>query len=553
MLTGGLTASRTHASQDAIALLDKAQAAMIWYYSIGNEHAQERTPAERYREQISAVELLQAAALLHSFEEDNQTELAARLLPMLPRFRLAPEELFELNELLGNTVLRELVEIETPYIAHIPVEAARFRAQGLNNAERVVLAQEPTTALEVMRAIDVLSVLGRPQLVRHYLRRFLAGEYEFTPEEAANIVEAIGVRRLMQLAFHPEFATLGQEVVMKLTGGEQNEILVDTFVHSAERRLNAMQGVRVPANTAPFAGSSIISETLIWQSKSDGRRVILSGHPQMASALQTANLFLSDDYRAEVATTCRELLRLAAELPDVEFVIVDARTASPPVGDFVQMMRQHPRMADIPIAILGETEQHRNTLTQLDWRDFANPFRTSLSITYPRPTDAEAALWIRDDLLERTAAIRQQTHASDRLEMAKQALRYLREIKLAELESGIKIYHFVDFDAVVLNAMQSDVRFREGLELAAVVRSPALQWAIYDMAANAIYPMWVRELAGDAFEEHVQRFGVLLRGPQIQRLYDRYNASEFESVESQELLSRMIDVVVLSYRTARGG
>ena len=132
--------------------------------------------------------------------------------------------------------------------------------------------------------------------------------------------------------------------------------------------------------------------------------------------------------------------------------------------------------------------------------------------------------------------------------MAKQALRWLREIKLAELETGTKIYHFTDFDAVVLNAMLSDVRFREGLELAAVVRSPVLQWAIYDMAANAIYPMWVRELAGAAFEESIERFGVLLRGPQIQRMYDRYNASEHESTESQELLGRLLDAVVEAVR-----
>jgi len=63
------------------------------------------------------------------------------------------------------------------------------------------------------------------------------------------------------------------------------------------------------------------------------------------------------------------------------------------------------------------------------------------------------------------------------------------------------------------------------------------------MAANVIYPMELREQAGKTFEESVARFGVLLRGAQIQRLYDRYNQSEHEPKESQELLSRLIDVV----------
>jgi hypothetical protein len=105
------------------------------------------------------------------------------------------------------------------------------------------------------------------------------------------------------------------------------------------------------------------------------------------------------------------------------------------------------------------------------------------------------------------------------------------------------IYHFDDFDAVVLNALHSERRVEEGLALAAVVKSSALQSAIYDLAANAVYPMALRNQAGDAFEESVERFGILLRGAQIQRLYDRYNQSEHEEKESQKLLGRLIDVV----------
>jgi hypothetical protein len=130
-----------------------------------------------------------------------------------------------------------------------------------------------------------------------------------------------------------------------------------------------------------------------------------------------------------------------------------------------------------------------------------------------------------------------------RLTQAKQALDWLREIKLAELESGQKIYHFDDFDSIVLDAMHSERRFESGLKLAAVVKSAAVQSAIYEMAANAVYPMEVRNQAGEAFEQSIERFGILLRGNQIQRLYDRYNQSEVEPKESQELLSRLIDAV----------
>jgi hypothetical protein len=184
----------------------------------------------------------------------------------------------------------------------------------------------------------------------------------------------------------------------------------------------------------------------------------------------------------------------------------------------------------------------RNTMTRFEQRNPGSPFQSSLSLNYPRVASAESAQWVVEDLLEKTADGRRQT-AAERLVQAKQALVWLREIKEAELESGVKIYHFDDFDTVVLDAMRSERRLKEGLELAAVVKSPVVQSALYDWAANGLYPIELRELAVQAFERSVETFGVLLRGPQVQAMYDRYNRSEFEEKESQELLGRLIDVV----------
>ena len=891
VFTVGLTPPRSCAAElSAVqkeALLDKAEAALIWFYTLGDEVAMNRTPSEKYREHISPMELIQSAALLHSFGESEQTALAEKLLLILPYYRLTPDEMFEIHDILGETELRELAEIETPDLAKISVEAQRFRRDMLNNVEKIVLYQEPTTALELMKAVDVLSGVGRAVFVRHYLRRLLAGTPVLTPEESAKIVETIGTQKLMQIAIHPEFVPLGKEAVAKIidsakehwqdeeriaealrefveeSGGRSQEAggkepatvspqtlpalkilwkgdqlsvqqvfeklatiedeaeadqlvavllslrrdmkealaaalgasngrlryhaarglaasvtpqetfllyqfvfnsdvpeeeraavknilqqrrislpsqeqaaailfergtdyfekrrplridgegnvpfwrwefstrlygtdaegigyrsfenIEDAYLHfaveyyiqsdmvipktSANRKEYALtlqmvlleysiyrfspgtplltvidhienttaiqidtisdweqllkkslennrfvaatfairrlaeqgntdllqtnsfqstngkprlmvqaviapnRNVRFAALEAimkltgtpatqspalePYAGSSLVADTLVWFSQSDGESVLLSGHPQMATAVQTANLFLglapeNNKYKTDVATTCRDLFRLAAASPDVEMIVVDARTPQPPVGEFVQRMRQDARTAEIPIAILSnDARDHnpnvntfqRNTMTEFDRRNPDSPFRTSLSLTYPLLANEESARWVHDDLIQKTADGRRQTAAEERLEMAKQALRWLRDIKLAELSTGTKIYHFEDFDAVVWNALHSERRVLEGLQLASVVKSSALQAAIYEMAANVVYPIWLREQAAEAFEESIERFGILLRGQQIQRLYDRYNASEFEPIESQKLLSRLIDVV----------
>ena len=935
LLTGSFTPFRSSAAElsrsQKAELLDKAQAALIWFYTLGDEMVMNRIPAQKYREQIAPIELIQAAALLHSYREAEQTSLAEKLLLILPYYKLTPEEMFEIYDLLGDTDLPDLAEIQTSDLGRISVEANRFRTESLNNAEKVVLLQEPATALELFKAVDVLSVVGRPVLVRHYLRKFLrGGQYAASPEESAKIVETIGTQKLMQLSISPDFVPLGKEAVAKIIDeakkhwqddakiaealketnwfttkagdtkagndtkagmersamtvqirpeakpalnvlwkgdhlsvqqvfdklatiedekeadqltaillslrqdmkealaavlvfnsrpeegfyassnlryyaarglaasvtpqesfllyeflfyrkqfgeelsaaerekAEQEEKLFDAkrasvrnilqqrriavpsqeqaakilfdramdyfehrrplrtdadgnvsfwawvpegegkgkilyysvpdvetaykrFAHvyylqcvkvvppkSAKRELyglynniayfeyvghyvavygfdslnvglgqthiisiddsdgelfirtslerncfyaakTAIKSIQVigqedfsnvvssnicpyslkstngkprtlvqatvstnrsvrfaaletimnltlpgtaqstapsPALLSPFAGSSHVADTLVWFSKSEGQKVILSGHPQKASAIQTANLFLGLGYKTDIATTCRELFERAAASPDVEAVFVDVRTGQPPVGEFVQMMRQDARTAEIPIAILSDSPGggappllRRTTMTQFDRRSPDNPFRTSLSLTYPRLADEKSAQWVLNDLLDKTgsktAEDKERGGVSPpvRLEQAKQALGWLREIKLAELETGQKIYHFDDFDSVVLDALHSEVRVHEGLLLAAVVKSAALQSAMYEMAANAVYPMPLRTEAGGAFEESVERFGILLRGVQIQRLYDRYNQSESEPKESQELLGRLIDAV----------
>jgi CheY-like chemotaxis protein len=382
----------------------------------------------------------------------------------------------------------------------------------------------------------------------------LSSEYDFNPSELEQLLQMSLEKNCFYAATCAiDLLTTCGVNLLKSKNGKPRTLVEATVAKDRGVRFTALETIMSLAPKEPFAGSSLVAESLIWFAKSEGEKVVLSGHPQMASANQTASLFLGLGYKTEVATTCRELFERAAASPDVEVVVVDARTSQPPVGEFVQAMRQDARTANIPIAILSDESSpgdlrppllrvRRNEMTQFDRRSPDNPFRTSLSLTYPRLADEKSAQWVLDDLLEKTADGRRQT-AEERLEQAKQALEWLRAIKLAELSGGQKIYHFDDFDSVVLEALRSEVRVQEGLQLATVVKSVAVQSALYEMAANAVYPMELRNQAGEAFEQSIDRFGILLRGQQIQRLYDRYNQCESEPKESQDILGRLLDVV----------
>jgi len=268
-------------------------------------------------------------------------------------------------------------------------------------------------------------------------------------------------------------------------------------------RFVALETIMSIESAKPFAGSSLVADTLVWFSKSEGEKTMLSGHPQMATAMQTANLFLGLGYKTDVATTCRELFEKAAATPDVEVVFVDVRTTQPPVGEFVQMMQKDARTANIPIAVLGEDSRRQ---TADGNRGATAPLAGSL--TYPRLANEEAAHWVLNHLLSSAVC---RLPSDTRLEQAKQALVWLREIKLAELESGAKVYHFENFDSVVLDALNSERRVKEGLVLASVVKSAQIQSILNEMATNAVYPMWLREEASEALEESIERFGRLRR------------------------------------------
>ncbi|GHT24359.1 hypothetical protein FACS189419_09270 [Planctomycetales bacterium] len=155
-------------------------------------------------------------------------------------------------------------------------------------------------------------------------------------------------------------------------------------------------------------------------------------------------------------------------------------------------------------------------------------------------TIRQAAAWLYNDLTAKTGYV--PVEPKVRVEQARKALVWLKEI-VEESRQGRKIYHFDDLESAVLDALQSPIRLPEGLELAAAIKSAVMQKAIYEIAANAVNSMPVRNTAEAAFELSVKTHGVLLRGREVQAVYDRYNASEHEPKESQELLNRLIDIV----------
>lgn len=336
--------------------------------------------------------------------------------------------------------------------------------------------------------------------------------------------------------------------------GKPRPLVLAAAAPSRRVQFAALETIMSLKPETPFAGSSLVAESLVWFSHAEGRPVIVSAHPKQSVAAKTAGHFIACGYQGEVAMTGRDALRQAADSPDVEMMVIDLRCREPSVPNLVQQMRTDRRTHDIPIAVLTDDGKAldaaesqaslspRPAMEKIERLDPDNPFGFSIALIYPPVRDDRWAQWIRDDLFEKTGV--RTVPGKIRLEQARQALRWLKEIlESARKGTGPKIYHFEELEDTVRRALMSDVRIVQGLELASVIKSGTMQDAIYAVASNDLQPMELRRKAAECFKQSLDTYGILLRGAQVRNLYDQYNASEFKPVETQQLLGSMIDLI----------
>ncbi|MDR1480258.1 MAG: hypothetical protein LBJ00_15080 [Planctomycetaceae bacterium] len=326
-------------------------------------------------------------------------------------------------------------------------------------------------------------------------------------------------------------------------------------IAAPDRRLRfaALETIMQLNPNSAYQGSSLVAETLVWFARAEGRKIVVVIHPNLSEASRLAGYFIPLGYANELAANCRRGFMLAAESPDVELVVIDLANQDQAASAFAQILRKDNRTHDIPVAIYkGKPQKKTKTfqgnpntleLQSMQMIDRLTPnasFVNSFSQIYPQPANDEITRFIEADLMRKTGAIH--VPAEIRVEQAKKAVNWIKQTITSE-QTGQKIYKYENLEEIVSRAVNNCNNIISGLEIAAELKSANMQSAIYNSAADATLPLTTRQKAAQLFEKSIKKHGILLRGKQVQYLYDRYNASEFETKESQDLLSRIIDVV----------
>ena len=154
----------------------------------------------------------------------------------------------------------------------------------------------------------------------------------------------------------------------------------------------------------------------------------------------------------------------------------------------------------------------------------------------PMPCDKESGNWAVRSLFEKTAP--EQVPADLRLKQAKAAVQMLTHL----LSTRPALYSVDDLDLLIKRLLAKPEFLSETLALSTIVASPVVQNLLIDLIGDIRFSTEIRRRALVAFEQNLNKNGSLLRGPDIIRMYDRYNASETEDRETQNILSSLLDV-----------
>ena len=327
----------------------------------------------------------------------------------------------------------------------------------------------------------------------------------------------------------------------EILGDVGTEALLDTAsrtlsplaqaVRSNDRRMRfaAVDAILRIHPTQSFAGAGSIVDALALFAGTSGHRRALIGHPRLARSQQLASLLAALGYEADVATNSRQFMELASRSPDYELALVDVSLASPPVDDLIGRLRRDPRTADLPIGLMTGDDMRKGV------QRLAAGWPRVVAIA--RVADEESLQFEVQRVLDSVG--RDQVGHEARQAEAAGALEWLA--KLADLPGPLfKLDHVTPS---VERALYVPALTPVAARVLADLPDVAAQLALVEMASNNPLPLEIRQIGAVAFGRNVRRYGVHLTAAEIQKQYDRYNASRYLDEGTQKNLASILDAI----------
>jgi CheY-like chemotaxis protein len=314
--------------------------------------------------------------------------------------------------------------------------------------------------------------------------------------------------------------------------GPRPTLLVDATMH-ADRRLR-YAAVAAIMNLKPervYPGSSRVVSALVYFAGSAGERraLVLDTHLQEATRLASLLMEMGFD-QADVTTQGRDFLERAVAWPDYELALVDFNLPRTNLDELVQMLRHDHRGRTLPLVFVASSAEDQRAAR------YVADHLAHVGVMV-RPLD-RAGMEVQVNSFLAKAGTKP-LPAELRLKQAQQAVQWLAQMAAAEAP----LYNVQRAAKVAEAALTVPELAPQAAMLLADLGTAGSQPALVGLASRGNLPLELRKAAAQAFRHSVHRHGILLTSGEMLRQYDRYNASELEPVESQEVLSSILDTL----------
>lgn len=362
-----------------------------------------------------------------------------------------------------------------------------------------------------------------------HLDQWSADQWSVTLSEAINrgrLNAAMAVIRIL--------GQLGDKGALASSKGRPAP-LVRTLRHPhPELRFTALSTVMELAPEKSFAGSSYLPEALWDFSLGSGAPIalVLSSRAKRRNAW--AGQLRELAYETIPVATGREALQVAGQSSRLALILADTQANRPSAREVHYQLRASTQAGHVPMAIVCGSEQ----LLEFDRLTAKDP----LLLIAVRPTEKSHF----QEMVVQLQRLANPPFAADtvRLQRAEQALNWLTQLLQLQSSAQGNLFHELRRNGHIAETTLSQPDLAvASLHLLEQLGTADSQLTLLDYASGKNLLLDSRQMAAKRFASSVNQYGILLTTDQIRSQYDRYNASQSEDRETQQVLGELLDVL----------
>ena len=287
-----------------------------------------------------------------------------------------------------------------------------------------------------------------------------------------------------------------------------------------------------------FPGCTFLSEAAGYYIKTAGTRSVLTGDVKPERSQTWSGLLAQIGFSGDRAKSGRDLVRMAQQSADYEFIMIGESIAAPHINDVVYMLRHDPRTAGIPIGIVV----HDLSIGR------ANPIAALDPLTFALTEPVSAAGLLQQTRPLLLTAKYQEITTVERITQAEVCLAWFEKV-LAN-QHKFAFFNVQRQQQAMINALFVPPLSQPAATALAHIGSDQSQRTLATFASQDTEILNNRVHAVMALKQNIEQYKVLLTRAEILKLYDLYNKSLASPQENIDVLSDILDAIESPTKTA---